>query len=792
MSQPVESRHRRAASPFAAVVLLAPLAAALPARAGDPGWPRQIDVPKGTVLVYEPQVESMKGDRLDVRAAISIAEKGKEEPVFGAIWATARVRTDRNAGTASFVSAKVNRVRFPEITPERERELAGLVEEQVGRWNIVLSLDRLTALLATAEREQKTADQLSAEPPRILVENELAVLVLIDGEPRLQKVEGSSLEHVVNTPFGILFDPKGRTYYVSNGDVWYRSSAATGPYAVTTRVPAEVAKVAEAARKAQRETEKEEGIAERPRTDRPPKLVVVTEPAELIAFDGEPAWVPVPGLSDLLYASNTESNVLKDLVSQDAFVLLSGRWFRSRSLSGPWAFVEADRLPESFARIPEGSPAADVLPFVAGTKLAEDARLDAEIPQTTAVKRAGTTVDVRYDGEPQFEQIEGAPLRRAANASTVVLSSGTRYYACDQGVWFEASSPEGPWSVATERPAGVDAIPPSSPAYNAKYVYVYDVTPEVVYVGYTPGYVGTYVWGPTVVYGTGYHYRPWYRRSYYPWPSTWGFSVRYNPWTGWSFGFGFSSGFFSFGTGWRAGGWYGPPGHWHGGGWFGPCGWRPPIWGPGYRPGRPYNSITINVHNNHYGRPGSSRPGGTRPGGWQPPRPPSNLYARPSSRERIAADYRPAPRPSGTREARPGSGRPGTKEARPATSGSREARPATRDVPRQPPAAKGRPNDVFADRDGNVYRRDKDGWQTREQGSWTRPSGGPGASRERPSAAPGSLDRDWAARERSRERVQAAQPRSQGRETKAAPKSVPSRPQGREGGGHGEKGQRRN
>ena len=41
-----------------------------------------------------------------------------------------------------------------------------------------------------------------------------------------------------------------------------------------------------------------------------------------------------------------------------------------------------------------------------------------------------------------------------------------------------------------------------------KYAYVYDVTPQVVYVGCTPGYYGTYVWGPTIVYGTGYWYRP--------------------------------------------------------------------------------------------------------------------------------------------------------------------------------------------------------------------------------------------------------------------------------------------
>jgi len=42
------------------------------------------------------------------------------------------------------------------------------------------------------------------------------------------------------------------------------------------------------------------------------------------------------------------------------------------------------------------------------------------------------------------------------------------------------------------------------------YVKVYATTPEYVYVGYTPGYLGTVV-NPdgVVVYGTGYYYQPW-------------------------------------------------------------------------------------------------------------------------------------------------------------------------------------------------------------------------------------------------------------------------------------------
>ena len=86
-------------------------------------------------------------------------------------------------------------------------------------------------------------------------------------------------------------------------------------------------------------------------------------------------------------------------------------------------------------------------------------------------------------------------------------------------MWFTASSAQGPWVVATSIPAAIYSIPPSSPLYYVTYVKIYDVTPQYVAVGYTPGYMGTVVTTDgVVVYGTGYNYVPyigttvWYLR----------------------------------------------------------------------------------------------------------------------------------------------------------------------------------------------------------------------------------------------------------------------------------------
>ena len=81
----------------------------------------------------------------------------------------------------------------------------------------------------------------------------------------------------------------------------------------------------------------------------------------------------------------------------------------------------------------------------------------------------------------------------------------------------------------------------ASPLHYVTYVRVYGYKDDVVYVGYTPGYMGTVVdVGGTVVYGTGYAYSPWIGSVWYGAPVTWGVAAVpvYNPYVGFTYGFG--------------------------------------------------------------------------------------------------------------------------------------------------------------------------------------------------------------------------------------------------------------
>jgi hypothetical protein len=89
--------------------------------------------------------------------------------------------------------------------------------------------------------------------------------------------------------------------------------------------------------------------------------------------------------------------------------------------------------------------------------------------------------------------------------------------------------------VATSVPPVIYTIPSSSLLHYVTYAYVYGSTPDVVYTGYTPGYLGTVVApGPVVVYGTGYDYPDWVGDYWYPGLATWG----WGPFDlGWGVGF---------------------------------------------------------------------------------------------------------------------------------------------------------------------------------------------------------------------------------------------------------------
>jgi hypothetical protein len=623
-------------------------------------WPQELTGDGGTVVVYQPQPEQLVGNVISGRAAISLKLDDSPEPVFGAMWFSARLDTDRDADVAIVRDFKVEKVQWPDSKDAGEQRFTAFVESAFPDAGFEISMERLAASLETAEVVQKSLEDLNTEAPAIVFSEALAVLLLFDGEPRFSDIENSDYRRVMNVPFAVACKKRGKGCWLSSGTFWYESDTALGPWKHTASPPADLAA----------SMPEPEGGEDVPAT--PPAIVVATEPTELIVTDGPAEWVSLTG-GELLYVSNTESPWLRELATGNMYLLLSGRWFRSKTADGPWTFVKPDELPQSFSAIPPASDIGGLRTAVAGTPEADDAVRDAAIPQTAAIKRSEASLTVEYDGKPEFQKIKGTDVSYAVNTGAQVLEIDGRYYAVDNGVWFTATSANGPWSVADDVPEDkIAQIPPTSPVYNTTHVHVYESTPEVVYVGYTPGYLWSFPYYGVPVYGTGWYYPPYYGRWYYPRPPTWGFNVGYNPWTGWSFGLSWSNGFFSFGMSW-GGGW--------GGSYYRPWGCCGGWYGGGYRGPTFINTGDINIGNNI--NIGNRTEIGNRVNTANISRDrQQNIYNRPENRTRNAD------RATVARD---------LKQARPATD---------------------RRNDVFADRSGQVARHDGQNWQTRENGQW--------------------------------------------------------------------------
>ena len=225
--------------------------------------------------------------------------------------------------------------------------------------------------------------------------------------------------------------------------------------------------------------------------------------------------------------------------------------------------MKPTNLPAAFAQLPADSDWGDVLAHVPGTAEADAAVAQQQLPQTARIPRTAS-ITVAFDGAPRWVEVSGLAVAYAENAADAVFRlPGPAFYGCRDGVWYTGNDPLAPLLVATAVPEALRHLPPDCPWHNCTYVQVYESTPEYVWCGYTPGYLGWYSWYGCPIYGTGYRYPGWYGPMVYPRPLTWGVGIHYNPWSGWGVSVGVGGPHWSLGIstgGGYHGGWYGSGG----------------------------------------------------------------------------------------------------------------------------------------------------------------------------------------------------------------------------------------
>jgi hypothetical protein len=319
-----------------------------------------------------------------------------------------------------------------------------------------------------------------------------------------------------------------------------------------------------------------------------------------------------------------------------------------------------------------------VLASVPGTRQAAEAILLTQIPQTARVSKKLEAPEVAYQGgKPEFAPIEKTTVQRAVNTDKDILKVGDLYYMCFQGVWFMSRTPTGPWAVTGEVPKQIYEIPVSSPSHAVTYVTVEQSNNDAVVFATAVAFTGMMVaWG-CVVWGTGYYYPPYVYHGlhpiYYPHYPTYGFGASYNPWTG-----AYSRGAVAYG----------------------------PYGGAGV--GQRYNPRTGTysrgaVAYGPYGARGAAQAYNPRTGAYGTTRQGSNVYGSWGATgvqrgDQWATTTRQTNNLTGqtTRTTRTSEG--GTAVSRAGPGGSSTV------------AVSGS-GDVYAGKDGNVYRKDGDSWQ---------------------------------------------------------------------------------
>ncbi len=504
--------------------------------AADRGWPRGYGLPnEAQIVIYEPQIASWDEQKhLVAYAAASHVAKGEQKPTLGTIRLEADTEVALEQRLVKFSSLKITESNFQTLTKDQTREIVTEIEKNLPQEDRVIALDRVLAYVDKSTVNPKNVEGLKADAPRIIITQSPSILVNFDGEPIWSPIKENELKFAVNTNWDVFQHTPTGMYYLRYDTTWLRATDLQGNWSSAGKLPASFSKLPN-------DDNWKEVRANLPGATlkQKPKVYVTTDPTELILINGEPNYEPVPN-TGLLWISNTESDLFRLGKDGPVYYLVAGRWFSAPGLGGAWTFATPN-LPEDFKRISLEHPRSRVLASVPGTQQAAEAVVLAQIPQFARVnKKEITAPEVIYQGQPQFEIIQGTQLQRAANTDKDVIKFGEMYYLCYQGVWFVANSPTGAWTLAESMPKEIYAIPPNSPSHSVTYVTVQEddnADDEWITYAASAGYTGVMIGWGCAVWGTGWYYPPYYWYGgyypvYYPYWRTYGYGAWYNAYTG--------------------------------------------------------------------------------------------------------------------------------------------------------------------------------------------------------------------------------------------------------------------
>jgi hypothetical protein len=186
----------------------------------------------------------------------------------------------------------------------------------------------------------------------------------------------------------------------------------------------------------------------------PPVIFYSTSAAMLVNLDGDPVWSPIRD-NDLRFAVNTNWDLFEHEPTKMLFLRYDDSWLTATKVDGPWK--PADKLPDSFAKLPDDDNWKDVKAALPGRPIAPSA-----MPRVFVSTRPAELI--LMTGAPNYRLVTGTTLLWVSNTENDVfrLGKGGPVYFLVSGRWFSAPDFTGPWTFATPTlPADFKKIPRS-------------------------------------------------------------------------------------------------------------------------------------------------------------------------------------------------------------------------------------------------------------------------------------------------------------------------------------------
>jgi hypothetical protein len=191
----------------------------------------------------------------------------------------------------------------------------------------------------------------------------------------------------------------------------------------------------------------------------PPQILFRTEPSMLVLVDGEPVLRDVKEAPGMQRVINSSALILLEKASANYYLRALGRWWEAKSVTGEWK-----QGPLMLASLEKAREALDKQYDPLEGKDAEGKPVFEPGVAPRIIIATAPTELLQSKGEPKFTPIPRTQLLYMSNSSNDIFMdvAGQTYYVLISGRWFSAKALAGPWAFVSPKalPADFAKIPP--------------------------------------------------------------------------------------------------------------------------------------------------------------------------------------------------------------------------------------------------------------------------------------------------------------------------------------------